>query len=108
MGFVRRQAVTAALTANAIRPVPGFRAGIPAFFAGWITGELAPHFLALTAADTANQLRQGRRDKVGLALAGASAAGLGYLVVQSRRAMQVAEDALADGLGVDYVEQLDQ
>jgi acetyl esterase/lipase len=108
MGFVRRQAITAALTANAIRPVPGFRAGIPAFFAGWITGELAPHFLALTAADTANQLRRGRRDKVGLALAGASAAGLGYLVAQSRRAVQVAEDALADGLGVDYVEQLDQ
>ena len=33
MGFLRRRIVTAALTANAVRPVPGFRAGIPAFFA---------------------------------------------------------------------------
>ena len=32
MSFLRRQAVTAALTANAIRPVPGFRAGVTAFF----------------------------------------------------------------------------
>ena len=37
MSFLRRQLVTAALTANAIRPVPGFRAGIPSFFAGWLT-----------------------------------------------------------------------
>ncbi|WP_278255989.1 hypothetical protein [Nocardioides convexus] len=42
MGFVRRQAITAALTANAIRPIPGFRPGIPAFFAGWLTGEPGP------------------------------------------------------------------
>ncbi|MEZ0580772.1 alpha/beta hydrolase fold domain-containing protein [Nocardioides sp. MH1] len=108
MGFVRRQAVTAALTANAIRPLPGFRAGIPAFFAGWVTGELAPHFLALTAADAAVQLGRGRRDRLGLALAGASAAGLGYLIAQSRRAADIAEDALVEGLGIDYVEQLDQ
>ncbi len=53
MAFLRRQLLTAALTANAIRPVGGFRAGIPSFFAGWLTGELAPHLLALTAADTA-------------------------------------------------------
>ena len=32
MSFLRRQAITAALTANAIRPLPGFRTGIPAFF----------------------------------------------------------------------------
>ncbi len=37
MGFLRRQAVTAALTANALRPLPGFEVGIPAFFAGWLT-----------------------------------------------------------------------
>ena len=53
MSFLRRQLDHAALTANAIRPVPGFRAGIPSFFAGWLTGELAPHLLALTAADAA-------------------------------------------------------
>src|SRR5688500_11051916 len=107
-GYVARQAVTAALTANAIRPLPGFRVGVPAFFAGWLTGELAPHVLALTAVDTANHLARGRRDPLGLALAGASAAGLGYLVGQSRRAIEVVEDALTEALGVDYVEQLDQ
>ncbi len=107
-GYVARQAVTAALTANAIRPLPGFRVGVPAFFAGWLTGELAPHVLALTAADTAGHLARGRRDPLGLALAGASAAGLGYLIGQSRRAVEVVEEALTEALGVDYVEQLNQ
>lgn len=107
MGFLRRQVVTAALTANAIRPLPGFRAGIPAFFAGWLTGELAPHLLGLTAADAAAHARGRRRDVRGLALAGLSTAGLAYLVAESRRAVTDAEDALVEGLGVDYVEQLD-
>lgn len=107
MGFVRRQAITAALTANAIRPVPGFRAGIPAFFAGWLTGELAPHLLGLTAADALAHTRGARRDWRGLALAALSSAGLAYLVAQSRTAVRDAEDALVEGLGVDYVEQLD-
>lgn len=107
MGFVRRQVVTAALTANAIRPVPGFRAGIPAFFAGWLTGELAPQVLGLTVADAAAHATGSRRDWRGLALAGLSTAGLAYLVRQSRQAVTDAEDALTEGLGVDYVEQLD-
>ncbi|MDQ6526570.1 alpha/beta hydrolase [Nocardioides sp. LHD-245] len=107
MGFVRRQLVTAALTANAIRPLPGFRAGIPAFFAGWITGELAPHLLGLTAADAAAHATGSRRDWRGLALAGLTSAGLVHLIRQSRQAVTDAEDALVEGLGVDYVEQLD-
>ena len=110
MSFLRRQIVTAALTANAIRPVPGFRVGIPAFFAGWLTGELAPHLLAVTAADTAAQLARRRGtapSRAGLALAGASALGLGYLIDQSRRVQGRTEDALVEGLGLDYVEQLD-
>lgn len=111
MGLLRRQVVTAALTANAVRPVPGFRAGIPAFFAGWLVGELAPHVLAATAADVAVHVRRpsrlSRRDRAGLALAAASSAGLAHLIVQSRRAQTDAEDALVEGLGLDYVEQLD-
>ncbi|MFL6002608.1 MAG: alpha/beta hydrolase fold domain-containing protein [Nocardioides sp.] len=108
MSFLRRQLVTAAFTANAIRPVPGFRAGVPAFFAGWLTTELAPHLLALTAADAAaNAVSDRRRDPVGLAVAGATSAGLTYLVALSRRVQHEAEDALVEGLGVDYVEQLD-
>lgn len=107
MGFARRQLVTAALTANAIRPLPGFRAGIPAFFAGWLTGELAPQVLGLTAADALAHSRGTRRDPRGLALAALSSAGLAFLIAQSRRAVIDAEDALVEGLGVDYVEQLD-
>jgi len=107
MSFRRRQAITAALTANAIRPAPGFGIGVPAFFAGWLTGELAPHVLALTAADAAAHSVGRRRDPVGLALAGASLAGLGYLVWQSRAVKDRVEDALTEGLGIDYVEQLD-
>ncbi|MEO9323698.1 alpha/beta hydrolase [Nocardioides sp. C4-1] len=107
MGFLRRQVVAAALTANALRPVPGFRAGVPAFLTGWLTTELAPHLLALTAADAAAHTTGGRRDWRGLALAGASSAGLAYLVKQSRATQQVAESALTDALGVDYGERLD-
>ena len=108
MGFLRRQVVTAALTANAIRPVPGFRLGIPSFFAGWLTGELAPHVLALTTADAVAHARGARRDPVGLALAGLSAAGLAFLIKQARDVGTQADEALVEGLGADYVEQLDQ
>ncbi|MFC4784867.1 alpha/beta hydrolase fold domain-containing protein [Nocardioides sp. MAHUQ-72] len=107
MSFLRRQLVTAALTANAIRPVPGFRFGIPAFVAGWLTGELAPHMLALTAADAAAHAHRPRRNRAGLVLAGASAAGLTFLIDQSRRVRTTAEDALTETLGADYVRALD-
>ena len=107
MSFLRRQLVTAALTANAIRPLPGSRAAIPAFAAGWLTTELAPHLLAVTAADTAAHLTPRRRTKAGLALAVANLAGQLFLVDQARRVGKQAEDALVDGLGYDYIEQLD-
>ncbi len=107
MPFLRRQLVTTALVANALRPPPGFRAGIPAFFAGWLTGELAPHLLTLTAADAAAHVTRGRRDKVALAVAALNAAGLAYLVVGSRKVREHVEEALTEALGVDYVEQLD-
>ncbi|WP_323791976.1 alpha/beta hydrolase [Nocardioides sp.] len=108
MGFRRRQLVAAALTANAVRPVPGPRTGIPSFFAGWLTGELAPHLLAAIATDTTLQVRPGRRpDPIGLALAAGTAAGLAHLIAQSRRSAHVAEEALADALGSDYLDALD-
>lgn len=107
MSFLRRQVVTAALTVNAIRPVPGFRVGIPAFFAGWLTGELAPHLMAVTAADAAAHVPPRRRSRLGLALAGANLLGQAFLVDQARRVRTKAEDSLTEALGVDYVEQLD-
>lgn len=112
MSFLARQSVIAALTANALRPPRGRRAGVPAFAAGWLFGETAPQMLALTTLDAAAHLTRGRRSGVraraGLALAGASALGMAHLVRQSRRARDGFEDALVAGLGVDYVEQLDE
>jgi len=110
--FRTRTLAYAALTANAIRPVPGFRTGIPSFFAGWITGELAPHWLAVTTADAATHLTglhpKGRgRDPVALAIAGATVVGLGYLIRQARADQQTAENALTEALGADYGAQLD-
>jgi acetyl esterase/lipase len=108
MGFRRRQVITAALTANALRPLPGFEMGPVSFFAGWLTSDLAPHLLALTAADAGTHATRSRRDPVGLLLAGTSAAALAYLIKQSHDVRVRAEDSLAEGLGVDYVEQLDE
>jgi acetyl esterase/lipase len=111
VSYLRRQAIVAALTANALRPPTGPRAGLPAFFAGWIFGELAPQMLALTALDTAAQLRPARRSRLrtrlGFGLAAASTAGLAHLIRQSQQVKDQVEDALVEGLGVDYVEQLD-
>lgn len=109
MSFLRRQLLTAALTANAIRPLPGFRGGVAGFLPGWLTTELAPHLLGVTAADLAVQVSRGqaRRQRFGTALAVASVAGLGYLIHQARQVQQQAEDALVEGLGYDYLEQLD-
>ena len=112
MSFLGRQSAIAALTLNALRPLRGQRAGVPAFAAGWLFGETAPQMLALTALDAATHLtrrrRTGLRGEVGLALAAASALGLARIVHQSRRAGDGFEEALIEGLGVDYVEQLDQ
>ena len=108
MSFRRRALAYAALTANALRPLPGFRAGVPSFFAGWITGEMAPHWLAVTTADAAVHLTGKRRDPVALAVAGAAAVGLGYLIHEARRDQQTAEAALSEALGEDYQDQLDE
>jgi acetyl esterase/lipase len=109
VSFLRRQGVIAALTANALRPLPG-RAGFLSFGAGWIVGELAPHVLAFTAADAAlhvSPLRRGPRSNAGLALAASSAAGLAWMVHRSHQVRHRLEEALVEGLGVEYVEQLD-
>ena len=111
MSFLLRQGVVAALTANALRPSRGRRSGLGSFLAGFLFNEAAPQVLAVTALDAATHLTAGRRSgiaaKAGLALAGASALGLAQVVRQSRRSADRFEDALVEGLGVDYVEQLD-
>ena len=111
MSFLLRQGVVAALTANALRPSRGRRSGLGSFLAGFLFNEAAPQVLAVTALDAATHLTAGRRSgvraKAGLALAGASALGLAKVVRQSRLSADRFEDALVEGLGVDYVEQLD-
>lgn len=99
MGYLTRQLLLAGLTANAVRPLSGFRAGALAFPAGWLTGELAPELLAAQAADTAISLARGRASKAGLLVAGATAAGLGWLTWQSRAVRQQLDQDLEDGLG---------
>ena len=112
MSFLSRQSAIAALTVNAVRPSRGQRSGVGSFAAGFVFNETAPQLLALVALDAAAHLTRGRRKglraKAGLALAGASALGLARMVQQSRRAGDGFEEALVEGLGVDYVEQLDQ
>jgi acetyl esterase/lipase len=107
VSYLRRQLVTAALTANALRPprTTNLRIGLYSFALGWPTGELAPQILALTTADTAVHLARGRRSRLGLVLAAASAAGLVHLVRQSRQVQVLAEQSLVDSLGEEYADR---
>jgi acetyl esterase/lipase len=108
--FLIRRAVQLGLTANALRPLRARSTTIPAFFAGWLTGELAPQFLALTAADSlVHVARHGVRDRstqAGLAMAAASAAGLAALVRTGHGAREEIEAALTNALGEDYAAEL--
>jgi acetyl esterase/lipase len=108
--FLIRRAVQLGLAANALRPLRARSTSVPVFFAGWLTGELAPQFLALTAADTAVHLaRHGARDRstrVGLALAAATAIGLGASIRNGHGARDEIEKALTEALGDDYAEEL--
>lgn len=106
MAFLLRQLLQLGLTGNALRPVPGAQASIPAFAAGWLTAELAPHLATLSALDTAGHLaRYGvrtRRDALGVAAAAANVAAYATLINGSRRAANEIEEALVATLGADY------
>jgi acetyl esterase/lipase len=108
--FAERRLAQLALALNALRPIPGGPASVPAFFAGWLTAELAPHALATTTLDTAIHVaRRGmptKRDRVGVAAAGLTAAGLVSLMASGQRARHEIEDALREGLGADYQDHL--
>jgi acetyl esterase/lipase len=110
---VRLSALGAGLTINALRPFPSSTPlAIPSFFAGWLTSELAPQNLIVTAAASGGLLltRRGRLqrdDRLALGLNAASAAGLAVLIAQGLRVRGVVESALAEGLGSDYLARLD-
>jgi acetyl esterase/lipase len=104
--FLTRQLLQLGLAANALRPVPGAPVSVPAFFSGWLTGELAPHLLGLTAADAAAHVaRHGihsRRDVAGMVAAGANMAAYSSLIAGGWRASREIEDALVEALGPGY------
>ncbi|WP_017936368.1 alpha/beta hydrolase [Nocardioides sp. Iso805N] len=95
-GHTLRQAALAVLTANAVRPLNSEATAVPAFAAGWITGELAPQLLLAGLADTAVAVARRRATPLGLALAAATTAGLGYLTWR------------ASGTGAAFKEVLDE
>lgn len=104
--FLTRELLQLGFAANAMRPVPGPRASVPAFFSGWLTAEFAPQLAALTALDTATHVaRHGvhnRRDALGLAVAATNLASYAVLASGGRRASAQIEDALVAALGADY------
>jgi acetyl esterase/lipase len=105
--IARRQLVNMALVANAARPIPGTAVSVPAMFAGWLTAELAPHLLALTAVDAAAHVaRHGARAERGtLVLGAAAAAGYVGLMARGQGARHEVERALQEAIG-DYHEHL--
>lgn len=99
-----RQLAVASLTANALRPQGSVLfTAVPSFAAGWLTGELAPQLLALSALDTVVSAARGRVTPLGLALAAGSAVGLGSIVAQSVRAGVVLDEAIVDTAGTPEV-----
>ncbi|WP_374999511.1 alpha/beta hydrolase fold domain-containing protein [Aeromicrobium sp. CTD01-1L150] len=110
-GYARRQAVLAALAANAVRPAPSGWAGIPGFALGWPVSELAPHLLGASIVDTAAELTV-RRKRSGVSWAGLLAAGavaglLGSAIAGSRRVGTQLDEALRENLGESYLDSLD-
>lgn len=106
--FLKRQLLNAALAANATRPIPGEPAAIPAFFAGWLTSELAPHLLAVTALDTAHHVARKGLFNRGTVAAAAAMAGYGLLIRRGLGARAEVEDALQEALGAQYAELLER
>ena len=110
-GFSRRQLALAALALNAIRPLPGGPAAIPAFALGWPVSELAPHLLGATLLDTAAELTVRRRKSApsatGLVAAAAAAGLLSFAIVGSRRVGTELDAALCESIGETYSRTLD-
>jgi acetyl esterase/lipase len=107
MGYLRRQLVIGALTANAVRPIPSYAVSVPSMFAGWLVSELAPHVATFAAVDTARELLREGGDRR-LALLGAvNLAGLAYVVRGGVLSHKTFESALVEGLGDNYREELE-
>ena len=98
-------------TLHAIRPVPWTVLMVFSFFGGWLATELAIHrviiqigiivaFVLLGALDT-------WQGTLGILLMIPSILGTLYLIAIARGAGEVAEQALKEGLGEDYLTRID-
>ncbi|MBV8161826.1 MAG: alpha/beta hydrolase [Acidimicrobiia bacterium] len=98
-------------TLNAVRPVPTTIVSIASFFGGWLATELAVHRLGIQVAilvvfPLLGGLH-GWQGTAAVACVAVSIAGTLYLIYVSTHAGEVAEAALKEGLGDDYVSRID-
>jgi acetyl esterase/lipase len=105
--FLLRRAAGTAVVATAVRPVARFHRLAPLQFpSGLVVSEMPVHATLLQAASFANDARRGGmrgwRGAAGLGLAAASVAGLWTLRRDAADAGRVLEEALVDGLGPGY------
>ncbi len=97
-----RQVLLGAAVADAVKPPPGYWAGVPAFVVGWPVSELAGHLGALQAVELSRAVRRARRPGAGptqrgvAVLAAANAGGLAVLLLQGLRARLVLARALEE------------
>ncbi|WP_310963701.1 alpha/beta hydrolase [Nocardioides terrisoli] len=105
--FTVRQAVLAALAANAVKPLNTAATAVPAFAAGWLTSELAPQLLVAATVDTLVSSRRHRASRTGVAFAAATAAGLAWVITRAQGTGAIVETSLREGAGVDYLDLLD-
>ena len=84
------------LTLNALRPIPGTVFSIGTFFAGWITSEMAPHWLVLHVIGVAAFVLAGAATPIALIASAITAVNLVLLIRQSAKAKDVIQQALAD------------
>ncbi|WP_319804536.1 alpha/beta hydrolase [Nocardioides malaquae] len=106
VGHLVRQALLAALTANALRPSRTFRGGALSFLLGWVTVEWAPQLLVASTVDTAQAAARRRATPLGVALAALAWAGLLREIALSRATPQGFNESLASLGKVDGLEPI--
>ena len=95
---------------NALRPIPFTVLSVPSFFGGWLVSELAPHWLVAHVIGVVLFIAAGALDGwqgwLGLACATGAAGGMVALIVQAQRVGGIVEQALCEGLGERYVDDI--
>lgn len=109
--FLGVSVVGATFTLNAYRPFRLAPAALPAFFAHWLTSELAVHHLVWQAAAAIAFVALGALATpagwAGLAISLASWTGLAGLARRARGTREEIEHALREGLGDGYRDEID-